>query len=86
MKAYKGNGKTAEEIPADLLTAAKEGHSALVEAAAEGDDTLLEKYVEPGQIKDWIIEQPFYTRLNKLKKSNPEAFFYWFKTYKLTIK
>ena len=47
---------------------------------------LLEKYVEPGQIKDWIIEQPFYTRLNKLKKSNPEAFFYWFKTYKLTIK
>ncbi len=50
MKAYKGNGKTAEEIPADLLTAAKEGHSALVEAAAEGDDTLLEKYLEKGEL------------------------------------
>jgi predicted nucleotidyltransferase component of viral defense system len=44
----------------------------------------LEKYKEPVQIKDWIIEQPFHTRLNKLKKSNPEAFFYWFKIYELT--
>jgi predicted nucleotidyltransferase component of viral defense system len=44
----------------------------------------LEKYKEPVQIKDWIIEQPFCTRLNKLKKSNPEAFFYWYKIYELT--
>ncbi|MCX6326031.1 MAG: nucleotidyl transferase AbiEii/AbiGii toxin family protein [Bacteroidia bacterium] len=44
----------------------------------------LEKYKEPGQIKNWIIEQPFHTRLNKLKKSNPEAFFYWYKIYELT--
>lgn len=43
----------------------------------------LEKYKEPVQIKDWNIEQPFYTRLNKLKKSNPEAFFYWYKVYEL---
>jgi elongation factor G len=50
MKAYKGNGKTAEEIPAELLAAAKEGHSKLVEAAAEGDDTLLEKYLEKGEL------------------------------------
>jgi hypothetical protein len=44
----------------------------------------LEKYKEPVQIKDWIIEQPFCTRLNKLKKSNPEAFFYWYNIYELT--
>lgn len=46
--------------------------------------TVLEKYREPQQIKDWNIDQPFYTRLNKLKKSNPEAFFYWYKIYELT--
>jgi elongation factor G len=57
MKAYKGNGKIAEEIPADLLTAAKEAHSALVEAAAEGDDSLLEKYLEKGELSpDEIIK------------------------------
>ena len=25
-------------------------------------------------IKDWNIEQPFYSRLNKLKKSNPQEY------------
>ena len=35
------------------------------------------------QVKDWSIEQPFFTRLNRLKKSNPQAFFYWYKTYEL---
>lgn len=35
------------------------------------------------QVKNWTIEQPFFTRLNKLKKSNPHAFFYWYKTYEL---
>ncbi len=48
MKAYKGSGKTDEEIPADLKDAAEEARGALVEAAAEGDDTLLEKYLDGG--------------------------------------
>ena len=43
----------------------------------------LERFENAMQIKDWIIEQPFYTRLNKLRKSNPQAFFYWYKTYEL---
>lgn len=43
----------------------------------------IEKFNEPKEIRDWIIEQPFFTRLNKLKKTNPEAFFYWYKTYKI---
>ena len=50
MKAYKGPGKTAEDIPADLKDAAEEAHTALVEAAAEGDDSLLEKYLEGGEL------------------------------------
>ena len=50
MKAYKDTGKTSEEIPAELLDAANQARSTLVEAAAEGDDTLLEKYLEKGEL------------------------------------
>jgi hypothetical protein len=35
-------------------------------------------------MKDWVIEQPFNTRVNKLKKSDPEAFFYWYKMYEMS--
>ena len=40
----------------------------------------IEKYNNPLQVKDWIIENQQFNKLNKLKKSNPEAFFYWYKT------
>ena len=43
----------------------------------------LEHFDNALQVKDWIIKQPFFTRLNRLKKSNPQAFFYWYKTYEL---
>jgi elongation factor G len=52
MKAFLGDGKTASEIPADLKDAAQEAHFALVEAAAEGEDALLEKYLEAGSLSD----------------------------------
>ncbi len=52
MKAYAGNGKTAEEIPAELQAAAEAARTELVEAAAEGDDALLEKYLENGELSD----------------------------------
>ncbi len=44
MKAFKGNSNTPVEIPAELKGAADEAHAKLVEAAAEGDDSLMEKY------------------------------------------
>jgi elongation factor G len=50
MKAYKGNEKTAVEIPADFKAAADEAHTKLLEAAAEGDDSLMEKYFEAGSL------------------------------------
>jgi elongation factor G len=50
MKAYKGDGKTSAEIPADLKDEAETAHMALVEAAAEGEDALLEKYLETGEL------------------------------------
>lgn len=52
MKAYKGDGKTVVDIPAEFLEAAKEGRTNLIEAAAEGEDTLLEKYLEAGELND----------------------------------
>jgi Nucleotidyl transferase AbiEii toxin, Type IV TA system len=47
--------------------------------------TVIERFRDPLEIRDWIIEQPFNTKLNKLKKSNPEAFFYWYKIYLLSL-
>jgi len=52
MKAYLGDGKTASDIPPDQMETAKAAHGVLVEAAAEGEDTLLEKYLEAGQLSD----------------------------------
>jgi elongation factor G len=55
MKAYSyepgGNGKGKEEpIPANLADAAQAAHEKLVEAAAEGDDALLEEFFDKGTL------------------------------------
>jgi elongation factor G len=52
MKAYANEGKTAEEIPAEFKAAAEEARMKLVEAAAEGEDALLEKYLESGELTE----------------------------------
>lgn len=46
MKAYAGAGKSAQEIPGELKDDAEAARMALIEAAAEGEDALLEKYLE----------------------------------------
>ncbi len=46
----------------------------------------IDTYNNPSQIKDWIIISPVWPRLNKLKKSNPEAFYYWYKIHQLIEK
>ncbi|PKN92821.1 MAG: elongation factor G [Chloroflexi bacterium HGW-Chloroflexi-6] len=50
MKAYSGDGKSAQDIPAELKDDAEEARLALIEAAAEGEDALLEKYLETGEL------------------------------------
>ncbi len=50
MKAYKGDGKTASDIPAELKDEAETARMTLIEAAAEGEDELLEKYLESGEL------------------------------------
>jgi len=51
----------------------------------EFDEDKIEKYSNPLQMKDWLLDKPMNTKLNKLKKSDPEAFFYWYKIYELTM-
>ena len=43
-----------------------------------------EKDNNPLEIRDWLIENQLYNKLNKLKKTNPEAFFYWYKSFLLS--
>ena len=52
MKAYMGDGKTIADIPSELKEAADQAHFTIVEAAAEGEDELMEKYLENGSLSD----------------------------------
>ena len=56
MKKYswgpEGGAPTIDEIPADQMEKAKELHQALVEAAAENDETLMEKFFEQGHLSE----------------------------------
>lgn len=57
MKAFKGDGKTSLDIPAEYREAADQAHVSLMEAAAEGEDSLLEKYLENGELTSQEIAQ-----------------------------
>ena len=46
MKAYADDGKTATDIPPELIEEAETARNELIEAAAEGEDELLMKYLE----------------------------------------
>jgi predicted nucleotidyltransferase component of viral defense system len=48
------------------------------------DADTIERFDPAINMKDWSTEQPFNTRVNKLKKSNPEAFFYWYRMYEMS--
>ena len=54
MYRWKPEGGTPEilDIPADQLDKAKELHNALVEAAAENDESLMDKYFEQGSLTE----------------------------------
>jgi hypothetical protein len=47
------------------------------------DASFIEKFNDPLITKDWFIVDPNYSKLNKLKKHNPEAFYYWYKIFQL---
>jgi hypothetical protein len=47
------------------------------------DAEKMIRYSDISDIDGLLIDHPFCTKLNKLKKSNPEAFYYWNQTVKL---
>ncbi len=57
MKAYKGDGKQVVDIPANLRDDAETARMALIEVAAEGEDTLLEKYLDGQELTPEEIQQ-----------------------------
>jgi len=63
MKAYIGEDAKEEPIPADLKNAAEEARSKLVEAAAEGDDELIMKYLDSGELTDEELVRGLRLRL-----------------------
>jgi elongation factor G len=50
MKARPGDGSKQEDIPAEYEDVVEEARMVLVEAAAEGDDALLEKYLDGAEL------------------------------------
>ena len=48
--------------------------SALIKSAA----SEFERFANSSQIKDWQVEQTEYNKLINQKKSNAEAFSYWY--------
>tara|TARA_A100000171_G_scaffold52965_1_gene74719 strand:- start:13123 stop:14202 length:1080 start_codon:yes stop_codon:yes gene_type:complete len=60
--------------------------TAYVSALIKSNNAQIEKFKNPAIMKDWTIGEPFWPKLNRLKKYNPEAFFYWFKTVELLTK
>jgi elongation factor G len=59
MKAREAEGKAAGEIPAELQDQADEARVTLVEAAAEGDDSLLEKYLNGEDLSEKEVAEGF---------------------------
>jgi len=66
-----------------IISASKAAYTSTLIASEEN---TFDKFKTPLQIKDWSIINPEYNKLNKLKKSNPEAFFYWYKIIELRSK
>ncbi|MBN2146785.1 MAG: elongation factor G [Anaerolineales bacterium] len=50
MKAYAGAGDKGQDIPAEFMDDVEAARMELIEAAAEGEDALLEKYLEGSEL------------------------------------
>ncbi len=60
-----------------IIAAAKVAYLAkLIQSEKE---IKIEKFKNPLETKDWLIENQQYNKISKLKKNNPEAFYYWYK-------
>jgi len=67
-------------IDSAILCAAK---AAYLTALVLQDVDLLDRFKKDQNISDWIITSPEFNKLNKLKKTSPEAFYYFFQALHL---
>ncbi|MGQ9598044.1 MAG: elongation factor G [Anaerolineae bacterium] len=63
LKAYWGDKATEGPIPPDMTDAVEEARMVLIEAAAEGEDTLMEKYFETETLSDQEIMRGLRARI-----------------------
>lgn len=52
----------------------------LAELIKSNSNVEIERFKNANQIKNWLIENPEYNKLNKLKKNNLEGFYYWYRS------
>ena len=71
-------------IERSIIDAAKAAYLSLLIKIGKTEFERLESIQRLPDYGKMEIRDPFDTKLNKLKKSNPFAFFYWFKTYQLS--
>jgi elongation factor G len=64
-KAYMGEKGDEGPIPGDLADAVEEARMVLIEAAAEGEDSLMEKYFEEETLSDEEILRGLKARINR---------------------
>jgi elongation factor G len=57
LMAYPGDGKTSQEIPTDMIDEVESARMELIEAAAEGEDELLEKYLNGEELSPEEIQR-----------------------------
>lgn len=60
--------------------------AAYLSVLIQHDVKTINRFTNPIDLKDWQIAEPLNNKLNKLKKTNPEAFFYWYKIYEFKSK
>lgn len=66
------------------ITAA--GKVAYLTELIKNNGATIERFINPGQIASWTIENIEFQKLNKLKKNNPEAFYYWYQALTISNK
>jgi len=64
-KAYLGTGGDVAEVPADMVNAVEEARVSLVEAAAEGDDELIMKYLDGEELSPEEIRRGLCVGIHK---------------------
>lgn len=57
LKAYPGDGKNPQEIPSEMMDEVESARMELIEAAAEGEDELLEKYLNGEELSPEEIQR-----------------------------